>query len=190
MSTTTGREKCSPCNSPVGMWDAHTKKNRHRREMRYIVIVSGSRAEMWIKLPELACCSLHPTQCLHYKQLVGGEMWLTSACGQIVCKLLLFFFFKEMRGSPLTGKIDCLQKPKVTSGYLLLENISFFFLTSFVPYIKPSLLKTLRLVAIVMEGSGKTQLNDEIINKWTKQVSCVELACAHAQRSTLITSCL
>lgn len=88
------------------------------------------------------------------------DVCLWADCLEVV----VVFFFKEMRGSPLTGKIDCLQKPKVTSGYLLLENISFFF-SSILPYIRPRLVKTLRLVAIVMEGSGKTQLNDEIINK-------------------------
>ena len=84
--------------------------------------------------------------------------------GRLSVSCFFFFFFKGILGSPLIGKIDWLQKPKVTSGCLLLENISFFF-PSFLPYVRPSLLKTLRLVAIVMEGSGKTQLNDEIINK-------------------------
>lgn len=30
--------------------------------------------ETWIKPLELQHCSQHPTQCLHYKELVGGEM--------------------------------------------------------------------------------------------------------------------
>ena len=78
-------------------------------EIRYIVRASGSRAKMWIKPPEWACCSLHPTQSLHYMQLVGWEMWFVSAGGQTAS---FFSFFKEMRGSPLTGKMDCLHTAK------------------------------------------------------------------------------
>lgn len=63
----------------------------------------------------------------------------------------------------MTGKTDCLHTVKSHKWIFfckkILENIFFFFL----PYNSTSL--SSRLVAIVMRGSGKTQLNDEIIYK-------------------------
>lgn len=49
------------------------------------------------------------TQRLHHKQLVGGEMWSASACGQIVnfsfFSLSLSFYWRRWE-APLTGKTD------------------------------------------------------------------------------------
>lgn len=81
--------------------------------------------------PALACCSLHPTQCLHYKQLVGGEMWLTSACGQIVCKLL-FFQGDERISIDWEDRLPsyCQKSQVDICCEKILENIFFFFTSS------------------------------------------------------------
>lgn len=76
------------------------------------------------------------TQRLHHKQLVGGEMWSASACGQIVSFSffsLYLFLLKEMRGSidwedrrPLCGR-KCVSAARK---YLEITKSRLYFLSS------------------------------------------------------------
>lgn len=107
-------------------------------------------------------------------------MWLKTACGQIVWKLSFFilfcvvclfvFFSRRWEALHWLGRQAAFIQPKVTCEHLLYGNIrkhSFFF---FFPYNRHRLSSIVCwLVAIVIGGNGKTQMNDEIINKWTQR---------------------
>lgn len=87
------------------------EKESLRGDEAYCSGECGSRAAASRVRPPL------PTQRLHHKQLVGGEMWSTSACGQIVCKFFIFFFIQgDERLSIDWEKRDCLHMVK--SAYL------------------------------------------------------------------------
>lgn len=104
-----------------------------------------------------------------------GRWWdvvedcLWADCLKVLFFIVFFFFLFQEDESLSIDWEDRLpsysQKSHVNICYMeILENIF-----SFLPYNRRRLsVNTCWLVAIVIGGSGKTQLNDEIINKWTQ----------------------
>lgn len=103
--------------------------------------------------------SLPPTQCLCSRQLGAGGKWVTAARGR------LFFFVLFVCFSLFPLKVIFIDGEDAASCCQTCERGRKYshFLLFILSYEKASFF--LRLVAIVMRGSGTTELNGEITNK-------------------------